>query len=134
MPIHVEWENDEKRVIRVTYLGRWTVEDAYGLRDKIRALLTEVEYQVDSIHDMRQGSSLPPSILTHTREIMAQPTPRMRLVVLVGTNSFVQVMYDVFKKVYPRIVEKNNFRMVASLEAARQLIEQERQRRGAARS
>jgi hypothetical protein len=134
MPIRVEWENGEKRVIRVTYLGRWTVEDAYGLRDQIRALLTEVEYQVDSIHDMRQGGSLPPSILTHTREIMSQPVPKMRLVVLIGTNAFVQVMYDVFKKVYPRIVEKNNFRMVATLEAAHQLIEQDRQRRGAARS
>src|SRR5687768_7428235 len=115
MPITVKWENDDKRVIRVTYLGRWTVADAYGSRDQIRALVNEVNHDVDSIHDMRQSGFLPPSILTHTREIMSEPVPQMRLIVLVGTNSFVQTMYNVFCKVYPRIIEKNNFRMVPTI-------------------
>jgi hypothetical protein len=133
MPVTVKWENDQKRVLRVTYLGRWTVQDAYGSRDQIRALVKEVNYEVDSIHDMRQGGFLPPSILTHTREIMSETVPQMRLIVLVGTNAFVQTMYNVFAKVYPRLVEKNNFRMVQTIEAAHELI-QKQQSRGAAQS
>lgn len=133
MPVTVKWENDEKRVLRIVYLGRWTVEDAYAIRDQIRALIAEVGHEVDSIHDMRQGGFLPPSILTHTREIMSVPVTQMRLVVLVGSNSFVQTMYNVFSKVYPRLVERNNFRMVQSIEAAHELI-QKQQSRGAAQS
>ena len=125
MAVTAKWDNDEKRVIYVTYVGHWTIEDAYNSRDQVRALLKEVNYNVDSIHDMRKGGFLPPSVLTHAREIMSEPEPQMRLMVVVGANAFVQTMYNVFNKVYPRIAEKSNLRIVASVEGAHELIQKQ---------
>lgn len=123
MPITVKWETDEKRVVHVVYVGQWTIQDAYASRAEIRALIKEVDYLVDSIHDMSQSGYLPPSILTHTREFMAEKIQQVGLIIIVGKNPFVQAMYNVFHKVYPRIVESKNFRMVSSLESAHELIQ-----------
>jgi hypothetical protein len=131
MPIEVNWETDEKHVVHVIYVGRWSIEDAYASRAEIRTLIKQVDYQVDSIHDMRQSGFLPPSILTHTREFMAEKIPQVGLIVIVGTHPFVQAMYNVFYKVYPRIVENKNFRMVGSLEAAHELIQKQQSQRSA---
>lgn len=126
MPITVAWDNEEKTIVRVTYSGRWTWEEAYTIPAKIRTLIAGLDYEVATIHDMRDANFLPSGAITHTRDILSKPLDKVGLVVLIGNSRFIEAMYQIFKKLYPRIVEQMNFRLVMTEAEAYRLIESAR--------
>ncbi len=98
MPVTVEWDNEEKTVIRFDYDGAYTWEDVYNAMDKSNKMMETVEHSVAHIIDVRKAGSVPPNALSHARRIEAKTHPRRSYHVTVGANTFVRVMFNTFTK------------------------------------
>ncbi len=124
MPISVEWDNEAKTIIRITYLGRWTWEENRQARQQTLEMVDRVDHIVHTIHDMRQSHGFPTDVITQVRKRLQKKHPRVGLIVVVGNKSFVHVLYDVFATIYDKLVRKRKFYLVHSLEQAYQLIDE----------
>ena len=59
MPITPRWYNDDKRVILIDVVGKWTWEDYQELGNQIRPMLLAVDHTMDLIADMRRSGPVP---------------------------------------------------------------------------
>ncbi len=124
MPISVEWDNEDKTAIRITYLDRWTWEENQQARQQTLDMIATVNHIVHTIHDMRQSHGLPTDIITQARKRIQKKHPQVGLIIVIGNKSFVHVLYDVFATIYDKLVHKRKFYLVHSLEQAYQLIDE----------
>ena len=118
MPISVEWDNDEKTIICVTYTDLWTWDEAYAARSNVLTLAQTVPQVVDVVHDMRCCELIPRGALTHVRDMLSTPSARGGILAVVGTGRLLQTLYMLFSGLYARLVEENNLKLVATLEEA----------------
>lgn len=129
MGIQVRWDNDEKTVICYSFEGRWTWDELHDAIAESRRLLDAVDYKVNTIADMRQSTILPPSLLSNARAIMSGSHPNEGFTVVVGSNKLVQIMYDMTKRVYPRLLNENRLIVLPTMEQAYARLDQKRQQR-----
>lgn len=122
MPIEVQWDNEERTVMRWVYQSPWSWEEAYQAHEQEMALIDCVEHIVDGIADMRQAQGLPKGSLTAGVSIMNKSHERMDLLVILGANRLIQSMYDMMCKLHPGMAKKVKLVMVRSEEEAYQVI------------
>ena len=129
MSIHVDWDNEEKTILRWTYSPDWTWEEAYLARDYERKLMENIPYIVDSIGDLTQTKNVPSGALTKIVNVMTKRHERIGTSVLVGSNRFVQMIYNMVRKVHPGPLERARLYMVPTFEEAYAMIEADRAKR-----
>jgi hypothetical protein len=122
MSIIVQWDNDEKTIVRQEYQGVWTWDDYFTALHESDELVASVEHCVDVIVNMRPGI-LPKNgaAMSNARSAMRSGPPNRGLVVIV-TNPFIRALLNVFLK-----IDRQFAPMVAgvdSIEQARALIAQ----------
>ena len=100
MPVTIDWDNEEKTVVRMGLDGNWTWDEVYPASQEGYAMLESVDYVVDVIMDMRQSRGIPNSSIFHARNTMGKRHPRTGLTVFVGANTLFFSIWRVFNKVY----------------------------------
>lgn len=129
MSIHVDWDNEEKTILRWTYSPGWTWEEAYQARDYEKTLMETVPHIVDSIGDLTQTSNIPAGALTKIVNVMTKRHERIGISMLVGSNRFVQLIYDMVRKVHAGPLERARLYLVPTFEEAYAMIEADRAKR-----
>lgn len=109
MPIIVKWYDTEKQNICYEVVGRWTWEDLFVAIDEAVQLLDTVDYPVNLILDMTQTSHVPTLAVREMGKVANAPTmshPNTKKLLVVGANSYIEIMLNVFKKVFPNAGER----------------------------
>ena len=101
MPITPRWYNDDKRVILIDVVGKWTWEDYQELGNQIRPMLLSVDHTVDLIADMRQSGPIPRGLASvHIRRGQAVRPDNYGITINVGADSFAKALTSAIHKAY----------------------------------
>lgn len=122
MTFHIDWDDPQQRILRVTYPQSWDWEDLYAAEDVGNARLAQVDHACGGIHDMRSFSALPPHAIPHLRNLTRRMHPNAKVTVLVGISPFVRVIWKTFEKVMPGIFTAHQFMLADDLDEARAYI------------
>lgn len=128
MPITTQWDNDEQTIIRMVFQGRWTWEDLQAARDESISLsIASSQQRICLIVDMRNTSIMPDGAIQQARTAFRNPLPpnNLNFTVVVGANMFIEMFYNLLKRVFQAQMS-STFAMSSSLEEARTIIERRR--------
>src|SRR5690606_30177008 len=124
MPVHIDWDNDEKTVIRYDYEGKWTWDELYEVTKTAVEMFKSVPHRTNVIHNLTNSSALPGGALSHAQRFSAQNPDNWGISVVVGTGSFVSSLIQVFRKVYRQFGER--YYIAPNLDKAREIIAEHR--------
>ena len=127
MPVINVWDNDAKTIIRMEVSGRWTWDEMYAASTAGYAMLDSVNHVVYPIIDFSASLGMPPNAITHARNMMGKQHPRTGMTVFVGANTLFVSLWRVFIRLYALFSREQDFTFANSLDAARDLIAQNRQ-------
>jgi hypothetical protein len=106
MGIEVSWDNpDTKTIIRYDFEPEWTSDDFFDAIRADDAVIASVEHTVHLMFDMRRSEHVPFVPVSTLRDIAAGVSQKTGLIVLVGANMWMNVLADVFQKVYASRVQ-----------------------------
>ncbi|MBA3871827.1 MAG: hypothetical protein H0X30_21990 [Anaerolineae bacterium] len=125
MPFSVEWDNSDKTIIYVRY-ERWSWDDFYNAVKVSTDLSLTVNHQVDIIAHLVDSIIPQGSAFSHSGAVLKQDNQKLGLIVVVTSNGFILSLMQVSSRIVPGW--KNKYRMSATLEKARELIANERQK------
>jgi hypothetical protein len=100
MSITVNWDNDDKTVIRYDFAGQWDWADFRAATVEAFALTRSVTHRVDSISNFQPGSNLPSDALFQFSRIMKVAPPNRGTTVIVGGTMFINNLVSIFSKIY----------------------------------
>ncbi len=124
MPVSVQWDNPEKTIIYARY-ERWSWDDFYSALSQCTELSATVDHRVDIICDLVDSVVPKGGTISHAAATLKQDNYRGGIIVLVTPNRFVQALTQMTSRVLPDF--KKKYRIVSTLESARELIARERQ-------
>jgi hypothetical protein len=123
MPVHVDWDNDEKTIIYALYEGQWTWEEFYGAIRQCQEMNATVPHPVHIIAHLR-GNFLPRGAwVSHSENAIKRSNSSMGFIVIVTESQFLQSLMRVSSTVSPKWRE--TYRVARTVEEARTLIAQE---------
>ncbi len=129
MPITTIWDSEEEGIIRFVFQGRWTWADIEQAREAgVEMSRASSHPAVCVIADMRNTSIMPEGAIQQTRNSLKTPLPpnNLNFTVIVGASMFVEMFYNVLKRIFQAQMT-STYAIASSLEEARALIEQRRQ-------
>lgn len=121
MGVRVEWDNNEKTILKQIYEGKCTVADFHTAVDLCNQYLNTVDHQVSVIVDMRKASLGGSNFLSARNHIDTKSPTNTRIAVIVGAPSFLKALANISQKVLPRVMKDVHF--VNSYEEAYAMIE-----------
>lgn len=127
MPIIVQWENNEKTIMRTTFTTPWTWNALPAIRQQGLEMMAEVEHLVDSIVDFRTVEHIPKGSLSAWRSMRSSRTSQQGVTVIVGTLPTIRMLYHSYVTAFPSAREV--YRLVYTLEEAHATLDKIRQAR-----
>lgn len=121
MTIDVSWGNPERTVIRMDFAGDWTYDEVLVVLDGIADMLDAIQHPAITIIDMRSVKFAPNISLSIYRRLAVSRFmnhPNLRVVCLLGVQTYVRMLAITFSKLFPEAYRK--FRMVETVEEALQ--------------
>ena len=128
MPVHVNWDDAERTIIRVEYVGSWTWEECFEALSQANGLSASVDHPVARIVDTSEGSMTPPNAMAQIPTLVKLVDPRMDMHVSVGANRLGHMMSDLFFRLGSPTVQRERYHWAESVEQARFLIRLYRER------
>lgn len=125
MGIQIDWDNDQRSIVRFVYQGKWTWEEFYSKIDEANQLMDTVSYSCVSIIDMRESNFLPAGAAIHIRNVIRKSMSHNNsgISVFLQADLIVRVMIDVLRRSYPDILENTEWLYAKTLEEARQIAQ-----------
>ncbi len=122
MPVTVEWDNEEKTIIRMTMVGHWTWDEMYVATAEGDRMLDTIQHRVGVIIDLQQSVGVPPMAMANARKVSEKQHRNAAMTVFVGANAFFVALWSVFSKVYSIFVRRHSFTFAATLDEARAIL------------
>lgn len=128
--IEYGWYDDEKTIILITLPEEWTWTAFDEMGDAVQAMIGTVEHDVYQIFDLRASEKLPANPLQYSRRAFTRDVaPNTRMTIGVGLSPYVKSILDAIRRIMPSaVITRWNLHLVNTLEAAEELIEQDKQR------
>ncbi|SRR5258706_6926935 len=106
MPITVQWDDDEKRVVRYTFDGKWTWDEYHSAIANAFDLVKDLPYIVNMLLDFSASNLFPSNALSHFAGSMKTPPRDYDAVVVVTRSRFVETIASVISRLSGRIGKK----------------------------
>lgn len=103
MPVRIEWDNDEKTVIRYVFSGAWTWDEYLPCLEKGRQWMAETANTVCILNDMQQVTKFPPNFISKAHNVIGSRPPNTGLAVFVTRSSIFSVLYKILSQLMPTI-------------------------------
>ena len=124
MPIHVNWNDEAKQVIRVDYEGKWEWDEFFDANKQTQALMGGVDHRVDVIADMKNGH-MPTTGASFTfAKNSFRTLPANWGVMVIVTSLFIGKLVDVFKQLDRQFGSK--LYTASTVEQAHDIIQKQR--------
>ncbi len=107
MPVYFTWEDPDKRIAHYQFEGKWAWDELY---EAFRVSWDEFIHQdhiIDSISDLSQTKTLPPSAMTHVRSLSQNRPANTGVMVIVGANTFMTVAMQTFRQVFAATLKRD---------------------------
>ncbi len=121
MGVRVEWDNNEKTILKQIYEGKVTVEDFHIAINQCNQYLKTVEHQVSVIVDMSKARLASSNFLSARNHVDSKSPQNTRMAVIVGAPTFLKALANISQKVLPRVMKDVHF--VNNYEEAYAMIE-----------
>ncbi|NWF68214.1 MAG: hypothetical protein HXY40_03940 [Chloroflexi bacterium] len=129
MGIQIQWDNNEKTILLVTFEAEWTWEDLVVIDAHATALYSTVPHIVDIVADVRHNRLILSGVLSYVRSLLILPwNPRAGMAVVVGANTRLRTLFEAAARLADKPLTRIGF--ADSLEEARTLIAAARAQRG----
>ena len=120
MPIHVIWDDDEKKIIKHIYDGKWSLGEFHQAVDQNAMMVSSVPHQVDIIADLSKSAGIPSNMLSTVNRVLKKMPANQRLNVIVGADRFTTILLNVALKIVPN--GSTSVKIVPTLEEAYEII------------
>lgn len=126
MPITVDWDNEEKTIIRWQFLAKWTWDDYYAALQVSRQISRQESYMLDIIVDMRDSKSLPSHLFTHAQNALQANEINVGTIVVIGVTPLLRSAFNTFKRLYDAMSHnpRHDLYLVAYEANAYQILEE----------
>jgi hypothetical protein len=123
MGIKASWDNEDHTILRFNYEGSWTWDDLHNALSQGHAMMRTETHTVDVLIDVSQSRLIPSGALARGKHIDDIKPDNHGMTAVVGANTFMQGLYDLFRKIYRKNL---NVVYVPTLEEARAKIAEQR--------
>ena len=128
MGITVQWDNDDKTIVLVTFGAVWSWDDLRAVDEYALPLYDSVDHVVDVIADLRNSHLVMTGILSYMRELLTmQWHPHTGNVVVVGASVSVRTLMEAAALVTRRPLTRISFAL--SMDEARLILQKRRAKR-----
>lgn len=117
MPITLEWDGADRSVVKCTFEGSWTWDEAHAALDRLAAMVADSE-RVWLIILREQTRLRHEDVVTNLRRVITVLPPHVEMTVIVGASVFATLMIEALG----RVGIGPNIRFAESLEEAREMI------------
>ena len=122
MPLKTDWDPTDKTTVRLTYDGKWTVNDLHQFFDQVTRMAQEANQRVNIISDMRNATSSPANMFTVLTRAERVFSAHVNLIIVVAANKYFTALGAVAQKMAPKAFAK--FHFVATLDQAHAILQQ----------
>jgi hypothetical protein len=126
MSVTVQWDNDQKTIIRYDFVGYWDWADFREKAQEAFSMTRSVEHQVDTISNFLPTTHIPKDAFIHFRRVMTDAPKNRGVNVIVGASQFIRALVTIFSRIYQQL--GNRLVLADSLEQARNLLQSRRGR------
>ena len=115
MAYKVEWENEEKTIIRLTYYHKWTWDDVAAASDELDRMLDPLDYQVAVLNTLENENWMPPNYNKNVEEAVLRTHRNMKIIIIVRKT---RLFKDYFRSFAATHRVPYNFAFADSVEEA----------------
>jgi hypothetical protein len=123
MSIQIDWVNDSKTCILLTYGKGWDWDDFFAASPKVAGMLDSIDHTADTLHDVR-NTAIPRNVISQfpkfTRGSVSLKHPNAGVLVFVGVHPYLKILTQMFQKLYADLGRR--VFLVNTMEDARQLL------------
>jgi hypothetical protein len=120
MPIVVQYDNDQRSVIRYEFIGNWTWSDYSQAIKEAHKLAESLPHVANLILDFSRGSSFPSYAMSNFGSSWRTLSQKFRSTVIVSNSLYIEVLVKVFQRMSN--IEDNKIVLVRTLADAYQLL------------
>ncbi len=122
MPVQVEWDDDDRRIIRQVYSGYITLDDYTQAVDQVAEMVSQVPHTVHSIMDRRAITASPSSALPALLYANRRLPGNLGLRLVIAPSIYTRMIVNIGRRVAPRVIHQVYF--AETLEEARLIIQE----------
>jgi hypothetical protein len=122
MPGRIEWDNEEKTILRTTYEGNMLLEEYYRVTDETFEALSHVPHTVHTIMLRQNVRSVPATMSKVLQYANKKTPPNLGINVIVGATTSTKMIVKIGRVIAPKLAKEVYF--ANSLEEARQIIQE----------
>lgn len=101
--IRISWDNDQKTILRYTFIRQLKWEDYYQALRKGREMMATVDHDVCILNDMSKLEYFPPNFISTARSVINDRPANTGLAIFLTTSSFFKALHTVLSKVIPNV-------------------------------
>ena len=109
MPVAMDWETPERKVIRITFMGTWDVNDVHRLITKRNSMMECVHHQVHQILDLTASTASPNNLLSVIGRIELPTEQKGSLVIVVNASTYIKSVAGIMQKMAPHVFKGVHF-------------------------
>ena len=123
MSIQIDWADDSKTCIVLTYGKGWVWDDFFAASPVVAEMLDSIDHPADTLHDVR-NTTIPQNVISQfpkfTRGSVSLKHPNAGRAVFVGVSMYLKILAQMFQKLYAELGRK--VFLVNTIEEAFQLL------------
>lgn len=124
MPVHIGWDDPEQMVLRYDLSGRWTWEEFAACYKEGVALIQgrtdKINYIVNPLDSISRNYVPTSAFIQSLNMSRGGPQHQWGCTIIVSDSRFLRSIYDMGKRLYPRLTQ--HYQFADSLEEARARI------------
>jgi len=101
----MDWETPERKIIRVTFIGEWDVDDIHRMLTKRNSMMECVNHPVHQILDMTASTSSPSNLLSVIGRAELPANKTGSLVLIVNASNYIKSVGKIMKRLSPRLFD-----------------------------
>lgn len=132
MAVSLQWENQNRTVLRMIFWNEWTVEQYLAKAAELTEMIKFQQHTVDILIDLRTGSYIPKGDSISAFRIMMDDLPENSgVIVYLNDNPIQKRLFNTQLQFYQslRRWSQRSLYMVETIEEAYEIIEQHRFKR-----
>lgn len=98
MPIHVDWDPQQPRIMRLTFIGKWNRRDFIAALDACAEQIFQTPRTVHVIYDFNESAAPPRDMLAGLQHANRILPPNQGVVVYLNANSVVKAFLLMAKR------------------------------------
>ena len=108
MSIDVQWHDDTRRAVRLTFHAGWTWQGLEAAITAADALIASVPHRVDLLIDLRQAGRLPGDFMQAAGEVFASGEARANegRRIVIGAGPILRAAYGAFLRLNRKAAER----------------------------